>query len=79
MLAQSSCDPRFGIGRIEEMPKAVFGVAIFLVIDSLAEKRRFSDLIAHEERVPLGGNSKAPQLPLPIRLWVKVIIFDLEN
>ena len=67
------------IGWIEQMPKAMLGVAVLLVIDPLAQQRRFAIGIAKEERVSLGGNRQAPQLPLPPGLRIEVVLFDFQN
>ena len=60
------------IGWIEQMPETMFGVAVFLVIDALAEQRRFAVSITEEKRVSLGGNRQAPQLALPPGLRIQL-------
>ena len=67
------------IAGIEQMPEPVLGPAIFLVIDALAQQFGFAVTIAQEERVTLGGNRQAPELPLLFRLRIEVVAFDLED
>ena len=68
-----------GIGRIKQMAQAMLGVAIFLVIDALAQQGRFAAPIANKEGIALGGNRQAPQLPLLFGLRVEVVILDLKD
>ena len=67
------------IGGIEQMPEAMLGVPILFVVHAFAQQRRLPDWIANEERIPLGGNRQAPELPLLAGLGIEVVVLDLEN
>src|SRR6202044_3811911 len=54
-------------------------LAVLAVVDLLAQERRFAVATSQEERVSLGGNRHAPELPLLAGLWVAVVGFDLED
>ena len=54
-------------------------LAVLAVIDALAQQLRLAVAIAQEERVTLGGNRQAPELPLLVGLRVEVVAFDLED
>ena len=71
-----------GIAGIEQMTETVLGPAhrtLLRDIDTGAQQFRLAVAIAQKERVPLGGNRQAPELPLPLGLRVEVVVLDLEN